>query len=268
MREKEIMMPKLKVIYILLSISLISTQLFAANYTKDTFSLGTDSIGNINNVTNRSTIYDRPYSVTESLPNKRQLLENTGGIVGGMLVATGVMLMLPDDVTNWTGTKGNNIFEKWWSNIKKGPVVDKDGFIVNYILHPYSGAVYYMNARSAGYNTWQSLAYVTIVSSFIWECGLEAFLESPSWQDLISTPIIGAIMGEAFYMWKRNIRSNNYILLGSRTLGKVITFIIDPVSEIMDVILKRHHNKVKNWNLEVSIPSFNRHSLLSLRMTF
>lgn len=213
-------------------------------------------------------IYDQPYSLSASYGDKKQLWENTGGIVGGMLIATGVMMMLPDDVTNWTGNEGNTIFSKWYYNVKKGPVHDKDGFLVNYILHPYSGAVYYMNARSAGYNAWQSLLYVTFVSNVVWEYGLEAFAEPPSLQDLLCTPTIGALMGEGFYLAKRQIVANDYHILGSRAVGKVIVFVIDPVSEVMDAVLKRNKKRSKDYSLHVSYPTFGRKSLFSLRLTF
>lgn len=213
-------------------------------------------------------IYEMPYSLSASYGNKKQLWENTGGIVGGMLLATGVMMMLPDDVTNWTGNEGNTIFTKWYNNVKKGPVHDKDGFLVNYILHPYSGAVYYMNARSAGYNAWQSLLYVTFVSNVVWEYGLEAFAEPPSLQDLLCTPTIGSLMGEGVYLAKRQIVANDYNILGSRAVGKVIVFVIDPVSEVMDVVLKRNKKRSKDYLLHVSYPTFGRKSLFSLRLTF
>lgn len=213
-------------------------------------------------------IYDQPYSLSASYGDKKQLWENTGGIVGGMLLATGVMLMLPDDVTNWTGNDGNTIFDKWYYNVNKGPVVDNDAFLVNYILHPYSGAVYYMNARSAGYNAWQSLLYVTFVSNVVWEYGLEAFAEPPSLQDLLCTPTIGALMGEGFYLIKRQIVSNDYRLLGSRAVGKVIVFIIDPVSEVMDLVLKRNKKRSKDYSLQISYPRLGSRSLFSLRLIF
>ena len=51
------------------------------------------------------------------------------------------------------------IFKKWKDNVSEGPVKDEDDFFLNYITHPYWGAVYYMSARSAGANIFYSFLY-------------------------------------------------------------------------------------------------------------
>ena len=67
---------------------------------------------------------------------------------------------------------------------------------INYLGHPISGAVYYVMARNDGLNPFESFIFSTLMSSFFWEYGYEAFAEIPSMQDLVSTPIVGAFMGE------------------------------------------------------------------------
>ena len=58
-------------------------------------------------------------------------------------------------------------------------------------------------------------------------------MEVPSIQDLIITPLVGAVIGECFYNWKRGIVANGYTLLGSSALGYVVAFLIDPVNEFV-----------------------------------
>ena len=129
-------------------------------------------------------------------------------------------------------------------HVKKGPVWDKDNMIFNYVLHPYGGAAYYMSARGQGYNTFHSALYSAAISTFFWEYGIEAFMEIPSIQDLIITPIAGAIIGEGFYILKRKILENDYRFIGSKALGKVVIFLIDPVNSFIDLFrgssCKRH----------------------------
>ena len=106
-------------------------------------------------------------------------------------------------------------------------------YALPYVLHPYAGAVYFMSARGAGFNFWRSLLYSACISNIGWEFGIEAFMERPSYQDLFITPLAGALVGELFYKLKRNIVSHDYRLGGSRLLGNVVAFLIDPVNEVV-----------------------------------
>jgi hypothetical protein len=77
---------------------------------------------------------------------------------------------------------------------------------VNYIGHPYFGATYYTRARERGFDRIDSFLY-SAVASTIYEFGVEAIFERPSYQDLIVTPIGGALLGgfvfEPFRNWIR-----------------------------------------------------------------
>lgn len=127
----------------------------------------------------------------------------------------------------------DTLLERWSYHVRKGPVWDGDNFIFNYILHPYAGAVYYMGARSIGFNQLGSFLYCTAISTIFWEYGIEAFMEKPSIQDLILTPLSGLLLGEVFYKLKRKIVSDGYRLWGSCVWGNIVAFIIDPVNEVI-----------------------------------
>ena len=182
--------------------------------------------------------YDLPYSTTANHPNYRRLAINTGALYAAGIAALGVLQSLPEDATAWNKERITSIpfWKRWSTHVGHGPVWDGDNFIFDYVLHPYGGAAYYMSARSSGCNIMWSALYSAAVSTVFWEYGIEAFMEIPSLQDLIITPFAGMIIGESFYMLKRHIVSRGYTLFGSRLLGNVVAFLIDPVNEVVGLL--------------------------------
>ena len=174
--------------------------------------------------------------------NYKLLKTDTLVMVGASAVGAGILYLLPESFTNWDKDDSRGIFEKWKDNVSEGPVKDEDDFFLNYITHPYWGAVYYMSARSAGANIFYSFLYSTLISTFFWEYGVEAFAEVPSKQDLIITPVVGSLFGELFYKSKRHILSNDYMLLGSTELGKTAVFLMDPITEISKFFIGDKNN--------------------------
>ena len=177
-------------------------------------------------------VYDRPYSLTENKIDKTIVSRNTVALVGVGVGTMAFLYSMPSSFTNWDSDDHRNPFQKWWRNVSRGPVWDHDDFFLNYVTHPYAGAIYYMGARSSGANAGYSFLYSFALSTFFWECGIEAFAERPSIQDLIVTPVFGSILGEGFYLAKRSILDNNGELWGSTTLGTTALFIMDPMTEI------------------------------------
>lgn len=187
----------------------------------------------------KPSIYSLPYSMTGSSHNWRHLWQNTATLAGCFVGTLLVLECLPEDATTWNRAELREVplFRRWHNHVLvKGPEWDHDRFIFNYVLHPYAGAVYYMAARSCGFNVWQSLLYGTLVSNVGWEFGIEAFMERPSYQDMLITPIVGSAIGECFYRLKRNIVRNDYCLFGSSVFGNIVAFFIDPVNEVLGLI--------------------------------
>ena len=186
----------------------------------------------------KPTIYDLPYSLSENMPNVKKLVINTATLYAAGVLTLGVLELLPEDATAWNKKeiRDTPLFERWWNHVREGPVWDKDNWVFNYILHPYGGAAYYMSARTQGCSAINSFLYGFAVSTIFWEYGIEAFNEIPSYQDMFITPIVGAIMGEAFYKLKRRILHDDTCLFGSRLLGNITLFLIDPVNEVLGLI--------------------------------
>lgn len=166
----------------------------------------------------------------------RRLCYDTSMYVGATIIAFGVLYAMPESVTNWDkqDMKENGIFNKWKQNVKAGPVWDDDDWVLNWVTHPYSGGVYYMTARSSGFNMFESFLYSAFMSTFFWEYGIEAFAEIPSKQDLIITPVLGSVVGEGFFYAKKSILKHDRKVLNSKTLGYTTLFLIDPFNTLLD----------------------------------
>lgn len=181
-------------------------------------------------------IYALPASWTGSSPNWHGLWINTAVLSGAFVGTLLVLECLPEDATAWNRAEIQSVplFKRWYNHVfEKGPEWDHDKFIFNYVLHPYAGAVYFMSARSNGFNFWQSLLYSAIISDVGWEFGIEAFMERPSYQDMVITPVVGSLIGEGFYRLKRYIVEHDYHLFGSPIVGNAVAFLIDPVNEVV-----------------------------------
>lgn len=115
--------------------------------------------------------------------------------VGYQLAGVAILYAMPESISGWTDEKKKEYnFQTWRDNVSSAHW-DEDNWFVNYVLHPYWGGAYYIRARERGLDRWQSLGY-SFAMSFIWEYGAEALFERVSTQDLIFTPLLGAVLGE------------------------------------------------------------------------
>lgn len=177
-----------------------------------------------------SNAYPPPYR------DWRRLGYTSSMYVGATVIAFGVLWVMPASTTNWDKIemKDKGIFWKWKENVKAGPVLDKDDWVLNWITHPYCGGLYYMTARSSGFTIVESFGYSAVMSTFFWEYGIEAFAEVPSVQDLIITPVVGSVVGEGFFYAKKSIVKHDKKILKSRALGITALFFMDPFNTILD----------------------------------
>lgn len=133
-----------------------------------------------------------------------------------------IMIMLPRSITNWR--------DQYWlyfgQNFKRAytmpPIWDEDPWPVNYIGHPYQGAVFFNSLRSQNCSFMASAGF-NIFHTLLWEYVIEAVMERPSIQDLITTPLCGIALGELFhYLTKKMHRG------GFSTGEKILVTIINP----------------------------------------
>lgn len=158
-----------------------------------------------------------------------EIMKQTIRIALVLGVSLGGLYMLPESVTNWDKS---TFFDKYTDNITAGPRFDEDDWFLNYIGHPYVGAVYYRMAMDAGLSPRESFAYSAFVSTVMWEYGIEALAERPSIQDLVVTPVFGSILGELFIRWENGIKKRGGRILGSRIMGKIAIGFMNPADAL------------------------------------
>lgn len=118
------------------------------------------------------------------------------------------------------------------NNFRTGFKWDNDQLGTNTFLHPYNGSLYYAAGRANGFNFWQSELFA-ISGSALWELFMEN--EYPSTNDVIATPVGGAVIGETLF------RASD-ALLDDRTGGmerfgrEAAAFIISPMRGINRIV--------------------------------
>ncbi|HWP91530.1 MAG TPA: DUF3943 domain-containing protein [Thermodesulfobacteriota bacterium] len=118
-------------------------------------------------------------------------------------------------------------FSEWIDNITQWPEVeDGDGFVTNYIYHPYFGALYYLFYRHRGHSIWAS-ALGSAIMSTLWEYTVEGLVETPSLPDLIATPGIGIPLG----IMMENL--SEWLLERDNVPAKIAGYVIDPLGMFM-----------------------------------
>jgi hypothetical protein len=169
------------------------------------------------------------------------LTRDTALFVGYQVAVVAIAYPLPASFTNWHD-KEEFSFKRWWDHVSHPPVWDNDDPFTNYIVHPYFGATYYIRARERGFGKIESFLYSALLST-IYEYGVEAFFEPPSNQDLISTPIGGALIGmflfEPIRDWikaKPELRWYDHVLLVSTDPLGAINSVVERLLGIKSTI--------------------------------
>jgi hypothetical protein len=127
----------------------------------------------------------------------RGLGRDTAFFVGYEAVAAGILYVLPEDATKWTAEQRRTSLQRWWENVRH-PVWDDDHWYVNYLGHPYFGAIAYIRARERRFGAFGGFWYAALLSG-LYEFGIEALFERPSYQDLIVTPVGGLLLGALLF---------------------------------------------------------------------
>ena len=157
------------------------------------------------------------------------LIRDTKFFLGYQFVAVSVMSLLPDEHTNYQDKLG---FPAWRYNVTH-PQWDSDDAYLNYILHPYWGAAYYIRARERGLGQAQSFWYSALLST-IFEFGAEAMVERVSYQDLVVTPVLGSLLGEyVFVPLRRQILAQPG---PQSTTDQVVLVLTDPLGAINSAV--------------------------------
>ncbi|HET6463664.1 MAG TPA: DUF3943 domain-containing protein, partial [Candidatus Krumholzibacteria bacterium] len=113
----------------------------------------------------------------------------------------------------------------WYANLQEGLTWDDNQFRTNQIIHPFNGACYYNAARANGVSYWPSYA-IGIMGAVQWEWMGET--HPMSFNDMISTGIGGAAVGETLYRFSSMILDNQ-ATGKSRFFNEAGGFLVDPI---------------------------------------
>ena len=145
-------------------------------------------------------------SATDELPDGAGLKRDTIMLLSYQAVAIGALYVMPESISNWSQEqKDDYSIADWWDNVRH-PQWDEDEFWLNYLAHPYWGAAYYVRARERHYGRKGAFWYAVAMST-AYEYGAEALFEQPSIQDLLVTPVAGALLGDYFMSLRHGIRA-------------------------------------------------------------
>jgi hypothetical protein len=155
----------------------------------------------------------------------KKLVRGLGLSFGYNLTMGAFLLTMPESISRWD--RANKLK---WSYMKMKmkeaftlpPVIDDDLWYINYVGHPYQGGYYFNNLRSQGAGFWASAAY-GLAQSMIWEYIIEGWFERPSIQDMIVTPLAGALVGELSHKATLQMQKNGFSLS-----EKIIVTLINP----------------------------------------
>src|SRR5580765_3917630 len=177
---------------------------------------------------------DAPEKKFHLLPDDSQqprdwlgLARDTAFLLSYQVVGAAILYVVPESVSQWSSKNKDVSFEKWWENVQS-PHWDDDAWAVNYIGHPYFGAIYYTRARERGFDRIDSFLYAAVASA-LYEFGVEALFEQPSYQDLIVTPIGGALLGGFVFEPIRNWIKHKPDLKWYDHVGLIVT---DPIGAL------------------------------------
>jgi hypothetical protein len=121
-------------------------------------------------------------------------------------------------------------WDRWWYNVSNAPVnPDGDVWWLNW-SHAVFGSDHYLMARNSGWSWWSAALFCNF-GSLTWEYVTEGIFEQPSLVDLIATPILGSLLGEARYRAYRLVRR----WAGDRWYGRVAMGVLDPTTTVFEL---------------------------------
>lgn len=159
----------------------------------------------------------------------RGLARDTGYFLIYQAAVVGALYAAPESISSWSDEdKAEFSFAQWRENAGH-PNRDEDTHLVNYVGHPYWGATYYVRGRERGLTGADAFWFSAFLST-LFEFGMEALFEQPSYQDLWTTPVLGSLIGEyGFSPLRAHIRAKPGPLAWH---DKVLLTITDPLGVV------------------------------------
>ena len=189
----------------------------------------------IKSVQTDSESEDKAFSSDIWSPDKKGRRSDTYYFLAYQAASIAILYALPEDVTGWTQEqKDQYSMSKWWYNVRH-PQWDSDDFYLNYVLHPYWGATYYVRSRERGFSRHSSFWYSAGLSA-AYEFGAEALFEEVSIQDVIVTPVGGWLLGEYFMDVRYRIEARHDGSSKMPFRDRLVLTVTDPLGELNRVV--------------------------------
>ena len=184
---------------------------------------------------------------SELIPDSRGIRRDTAYFMLTQIAVISVLYVSPEGISGWSSDqKEEYSFSKWSNNVQE-PVWDEDKWWINYLLHPYWGATYYVRASERGYGPVPSFWYSVLLST-IYEFGVEALFEQPSIQDLIFTPVVGFFIGKYFMAVRNKISQRTLAGQPLTVLDKTKLTLTDPLGAV-----NRGIDRLIGYDAEISL---------------
>ncbi len=170
----------------------------------------------------------------QQLPDRRDwagMRKDTAYFAAYQFVVIGVLYIVPESVSGWTPEQKQNFSGGKWKDHIRHVVWDHDEWYINYILHPYWGAAYYVRAQQRGFGPAGSFWYAAMLST-IYEFGAEAIFEKPSIQDMIFTPVGGAFVGDYFMTLRGEIQARRQASGKTSGMDSFLLVATDPLGAL------------------------------------
>lgn len=180
---------------------------------------------------------------------------DTGILFGSQIAAAGIIYLMPESFSGWSDEQKRDVFKKYGNNVGH-PSMDEDKFYINYLLHPYWGATYYIRGRERGLDKVPAFVYSALISA-MYEFGVESFFENPSIQDLIVTPVAGSLLGAFIFEPVRESIKRKQVL---RWYHDAVLIVTDPVGVLSSAVEKLFGIK-STVRLQYSAPQLQKPSL-------
>jgi Domain of unknown function (DUF3943) len=184
----------------------------------------------------------------------RGLGRDTVFFLGYQTVAAGLLYLLPESVTKWDAEQRRTSIAQWWENVQH-PQWDKDTWYVNYLGHPYFGAISYIRARERGFGTFGGFGFAALLST-LYEYGIEALFERPSYQDLIVTPVAGLLLGALLF---EPLRERLHGKPELEWYDHVTLFVTDPMG-VANSAMERALGIQADIRVQFHLPAFAAHA--------
>jgi uncharacterized protein DUF3943 len=192
-----------------------------------------------------SVLLNKPFTQK----NKKGLKRDTQYFLAYQIAVIAVLYVMPEDFSGWSDDqKSQRRVQIWWDNVTH-PEWDEDDLFINYALHPYWGATYFVRAKERGYSNREALYYSALLST-LYEFGVEAIFENPSIQDFFVTPFAGYYLGKYFLKVRQDIRHKVQKTGRITVRDKLVLALTDPLGS-MNRYVDRKLGKDAQLNLQL-----------------